>query len=96
MTEWYWKIDAHNLFHFLSLRMDPHAQQEIRDYATAMFELIRPIVPIAAEAFVDYNFESMRLSRLEIESLRSSQPLATENQREIAEWDEKRRKLGLM
>ncbi len=95
MTEWYWKIDLHNLFHFLSLRMDAHAQQEIRDYATAMFELIRPIVPIAAEAFVDYNLQSMRLSLLEIESLRSGQALATENKREIAEWEEKKRNLGL-
>ncbi|CAA9372089.1 MAG: Thymidylate synthase ThyX, partial [uncultured Phycisphaerae bacterium] len=55
-TEWYWKIDLHNLFHFLSLRMDAHAQQEIRDYANAMFELVRPIVPVAAQAFLDYNF----------------------------------------
>ncbi|HMB96482.1 MAG TPA: FAD-dependent thymidylate synthase, partial [Tepidisphaeraceae bacterium] len=47
-TEWYWKCDLHNLFHFLSLRMDEHAQAEIRDYANAMFELIKPIVPIAA------------------------------------------------
>jgi len=47
-TEWYWKCDLHNLFHFLSLRMDAHAQQEIRDYANAMFALIQPIVPIAA------------------------------------------------
>ena len=94
-TEWYWKIDLHNLFHFLSLRMDPHAQQEIRDYATAMFALIQPIVPIAAEAFLDYNFEAMHLTRLEVEAIRSGQPLATENKRENAEWEEKRRKLGL-
>jgi thymidylate synthase (FAD) len=53
-TEWYWKCDLHNIFHFLSLRMDAHAQQEIRDYANAMFALIQPIVPIAAEAFLDY------------------------------------------
>jgi thymidylate synthase (FAD) len=94
-TEWYWKIDLHNLFHFLSLRMDPHAQQEIQDYAWAMFELIRPIVPIAAEAFLDYNFESMRLTRLEIEAIRTGQPLKTENKRETAEWDEKKKQLGL-
>jgi thymidylate synthase (FAD) len=93
-TEWYWKCDLHNLFHFLSLRMDAHAQAEIRDYANAMFELIKPIVPIAAEAFVDYNFESLHLSRLEIDALRSGKPLATENKREIAEWEEKRAKLG--
>jgi len=93
-TEWYWKIDLHNLMHFLSLRMDAHAQQEIRDYATAMFELIKPIVPIAAEAFVDYHLESMHLTRLEIEALKSGGPLASDNKRENAEWDEKKKRLG--
>src|SRR4029077_11802080 len=83
-TEWYWKIDLHNLFHFLSLRMDAHAQQEIRDYATAMFKLIQPIVPIAAEAFADYNFGSMHLTRLEIEAIKSAQPINTTNKREAA------------
>src|SRR5947207_7687713 len=83
-TEWYWKIDLHHLFHFLSLRMDPHAQQEIRDYANAMFELIRPIVPIAAEAFVDYHLESMHLTRLEMEAIRTGQAISTTNKREAA------------
>ena len=94
-TEWYWKIDLHNLFHFLSLRMDAHAQQEIRDYANAMFALIKPIVPIAAQAFIDYNFESMHLTRLEIDAIKSGQPLATQNKRETAEWEEKKKKLGM-
>jgi thymidylate synthase (FAD) len=94
-TEWYWKIDLHNLFHFLSLRMDEHAQQEIRDYANAMFELIRPIVPIAAEAFLDYNLGALHLSRLEVEALRTGQPLKSENKRENAEWEEKKKRLGL-
>ncbi|HEY1684308.1 MAG TPA: FAD-dependent thymidylate synthase [Tepidisphaeraceae bacterium] len=94
-TEWYWKIDLHNLLHFLSLRMDAHAQAEIRDYATACFELIRPIVPIAAEAFMDYQHQSMHLTRLEIEAIRSGKALASENKRENAEWEEKRKKLGL-
>jgi thymidylate synthase (FAD) len=94
-TEWYWKIDLHNLFHFLSLRMDPHAQQEIRDYATAMFKLIQPIVPIAAEAFLDYNAGAMHLTRLEIEAIRSGQPINTTNKREAAEWEEKRKRLGM-
>lgn len=93
-TEWYWKIDLHNLFHFLSLRMDPHAQQEIRDYAYAMFALIQPIVPIACEAFEDYNFGAAHLTRLEIEALRTGRPLKTENKREIAEWEEKRKRMG--
>ena len=94
-TEWYWKIDLHNLFHFLSLRMDPHAQQEIRDYASAMFALIQPIVPIAAEAFLDYNFESMHLTRLEIEAIKTGQPINTTNKREAAEWEEKKKRLGM-
>jgi thymidylate synthase (FAD) len=94
-TEWYWKIDLHNLFHFLSLRMDPHAQQEIRDYANAMFALVQPIVPIAAEAFLDYNFGAMHLTRLEIEAIQSGQPINTQNKREAAEWDEKRKRLGM-
>jgi thymidylate synthase (FAD) len=93
-TEWYWKCDLHNVFHFLSLRMDEHAQIEIRDYANAMFALIQPIVPIAAEAFIDYNFGSMHLSKLEVEALRTGQPIQTENKREIAEWEEKHRKLN--
>jgi thymidylate synthase (FAD) len=92
-TQWYWKCDLHNLLHFLSLRMDQHAQQEIRDYATAMFALIQPIVPIAAEAFVDYQLQAVRLSRLEIDALRSGKPLQSENQREIAEWEQKKRDL---
>src|SRR5215218_1269228 len=94
-TEWYWKIDLHNLFHFLSLRMDEHAQQEIRDYADAMFELVRPIVPIAAEAFLDYNLGAVHLSRLEAEALRTGSALASDNKRENAEWEEKKKRLGL-
>jgi len=92
-TEWYWKIDLHNLFHFLSLRMDPHAQQEIRDYAYPMFALIQPLVPFAAEAFLDYMFEGMRLSRLEIDALRTGGELMTENKREREEWDKKLKRL---
>jgi hypothetical protein len=60
-----------------------------------MFALVQPIVPIAAESFMDYNFGSLHLSRLEINAIKSGQPLATENKREIAEWEEKKKKLGL-
>ena len=94
-TEWYWKCDLHNIFHFLSLRMDEHAQLEIQEYARAMYNLIRPIVPIACEAFEDYRLNSMHLTSLEIEAIRSGKPLATENKRESSEWDEKRARLGL-
>lgn len=94
-TEWYWKCDLHNVLHFLSLRMDAHAQQEIRDYASAMFDLIKPIVPVTCEAFQDYRLDGAHLTRLELEALRTGKPLATDNKREQAEWDAKREKMGL-
>ncbi|HUN65996.1 MAG TPA: FAD-dependent thymidylate synthase [Bacteroidota bacterium] len=64
-TEWYWKIDLHNLFHFLRLRLDSHAQFEIRVYADAMADIVRQIVPCAWEAFEDYQLGSVQFSRLE-------------------------------
>ncbi len=94
-TEWYWKCDLHNLFHFLSLRMDPHAQYEIRVYADAMYELLKPIVPISCEAFEDYRVGSMHLTRLEIDAIKNGAPLATTNKREIAEFEEKCQRLGI-
>ena len=63
--------------------------------ANAMFALIQPIVPVAAEAFLDYRLNAMSLSGLEIEALRIGQPLATKNKRELAEWEEKKKRLGL-
>ena len=60
-----------------------------------MFKLIQPIVPIAAEAFLDYHVDSMHLTRLEIEAIRSGQPLDTTNKRESAEWEEKKKRLGM-
>ena len=68
-TEWYWKIDLHNLFHFLRLRMDAHAQYEIRVYGEAINEIIKTIVPIANEAFEDYNLNGMYLSSQEKSAL---------------------------
>jgi thymidylate synthase (FAD) len=95
-TEWYWKCDLHNTLRFLSLRMDEHAQKEIRAFAFAMHELIRPLAPITVEAFHDYELDAMRLTRLEIEAVRSgSATIASDNKREQAEWEEKRRRLGL-
>lgn len=65
-TEAYWKIDLHNLLHFLALRMDAHAQQEIRDYAAAIGEnIVKPLFPIVWEAFEDYRLGGLFLSRLE-------------------------------
>ena len=95
-TEWYWKCDLHNVLRFLSLRMDPHAQAEIQDYARAMWRLIEPMAPVTMEAFRDYELESIRLTRLEVEALRAGKAeIDTTNKREQAEWDEKRRRLGV-
>ena len=97
-TEWYWKIDLHNLFHFLALRCDSHAQYEIRVFADAMLKLITPIVPVSVEAWNDYHpmRGGVRLSRLELEALRkmllqtqSFVPLESDNKRECAEWRQK-------
>lgn len=62
-TEWYWKIDLHNLFHFLRLRLDSHAQYEIRVYADAIAKIIKQIVPIAYQAFEDYTLNAVRFSK---------------------------------
>jgi len=94
-TQWYWKCDLHNVMHFLSLRMDPHAQQEIQDFANAMYSLIEPICPVAMEAFRDYRLNGLFLSGLEVESLRTGEAIKTDNKREQAEWEAKRTRLGL-
>ena len=66
-TEAYWKIDLHNLLHFLALRMDSHAQLEIRNYATAIGEqIVAPLFPIVWEAFQDYRMQSSFLTGLDV------------------------------
>lgn len=66
-TEAYWKIDLHNLLHFLALRMDSHAQLEIREYsATIGRQIVQPLFPAVWEAFEDYRLQASGLSRLEI------------------------------
>jgi thymidylate synthase (FAD) len=71
-TEAYWKIDLHNLLHFLALRMDSHAQLEIRNYATAIGEnIVRPLFPVVWEAFLDYRMQSISLTRLDCEVIQT-------------------------
>lgn len=71
-TEWYWKIDLHNLLHFLKLRCDSHAQEEIQKYAFAKAGFVKMLNPIAFEAWVDYNFCARSFSRLELVALEES------------------------
>lgn len=61
-TQWYWKVDLHNLFHFLRLRADAHAQYEIRVYAEAIAQAVKDWVPLAFAAFEDYRMGGVTLS----------------------------------
>lgn len=104
-TEWYWKIDLHNLFHFLALRCDSHAQYEIRVFADAMLKLITPIVPVSVEAWNDYHpmRGAQKFSRLELEALakmiwqkQEFVPLDCDNTREQVEWEQKVKALRVL
>lgn len=68
-TEWYWKIDLHNLLHFLTLRVDPHAQWEIRQFANVIAGMVQRVAPLAFEAWVDYHLMAERFSYGEMEIL---------------------------
>lgn len=83
-TEWYWKIDLHNLMHFLKLRIDEHAQYEIRVYAQAMADIVRKIVPITWEAFEDYVLYANNFSKAELQILGKLLKQLPEN----TDWDE--------
>ena len=69
-TEWYWKIDLHNLFHFLRLRIDPHAQKEIQVYGEVMAMMTQKVCPIAYEAFMDYSVNAAYFSGVEMNILK--------------------------
>lgn len=75
-TQWYWKTDLHNLFHFLGLRADSHAQLELRRYAEKILELTRLWCPLATEAFEDYRLHAATLSRQQLEAAREIAALA--------------------
>ncbi|MEO1952404.1 FAD-dependent thymidylate synthase, partial [Thioclava sp.] len=69
-TQWYWKVDLHNLFHFLRLRADSHAQYEIRVYAETMCDIVKDWVPAAYSAFEDYRLGGVNLSGKAVELLK--------------------------
>ena len=70
-TEFFWKIDLHNLFHFLRLRADPHAQKEIQVYAFKILEIVKSWVPIAHQAFMDYRVNSFNLTALDLKEIKN-------------------------
>lgn len=69
MTEFVWKTDLHNLLHFLQLRLDSHAQQEIREYAQVIAGIVADLFPFSWEAFEDYRLKAMTFSRLELHAI---------------------------
>ncbi len=69
-TQWYWKIDLHNLLHFLTLRVDPHAQWEIRQFGEVMAGILQRVAPLSYEAWLDYDVLGRRMSAAELEVVR--------------------------
>lgn len=69
-TQWYWKIDLHNLLHFLKLRVDTHAQWEIQEYGRVMAGMLKRVAPLSYEAWIDYDVCGTRMSRMELDALR--------------------------
>jgi thymidylate synthase (FAD) len=69
-TQWYWKIDLHNLLHFLKLRVDAHAQWEIQEYGRVMAGMLKKLAPHSYEAWIDYDVCGARMSRMELDVLR--------------------------
>ena len=68
-TQWYWKIDLHNLLHFLTLRVDDHAQWEIQEFGRVMAGMLKRVAPMSFEAWIDYQVCGDKLSRMELEAL---------------------------
>jgi len=91
-TQWYWKADLHNLLGFLALRLDRHAQYEIRAYAEAMLQTVRAWVPLSCAAFEDYRLGAFTFSRPMLDVLRRRLAGETVDQKESGlsrrEWDE--------
>src|SRR5450432_2567238 len=69
-TQWYWKIDLHNLLHFLTLRVDPHAQWEIQEFGRVMAGMLKRVAPLSYEAWIDYDVCGGQVSRMELDALR--------------------------
>ena len=70
-TQWYWKIDLHNLLHFLTLRVDAHAQWEIQEFGRVMAGMLKRVAPLSYEAWIDYDVCGAHVSRMELDVLRA-------------------------
>lgn len=94
-TEFYWKINLHNLLHYLELRMEEHAQKEIRDYANAIYRLIQPLVPVTVEAFNDFRVNAITLSGSEIDVIAGKLDITELSSGEQLEFKNKTKRLGI-
>lgn len=79
-TQWYWKVDLHNLLHFLTLRADEHAQWEIRQYANVIVGMVKRLAPLTYQAWIDYEHMSARFSRMEMEVLQELVSVLTQEE----------------
>jgi thymidylate synthase (FAD) len=70
-TQWYWQMDLHNLLHFLALRLDDHAQWEIRVYAQEIFKMVAKVTPIAAAAFEEHKLKGKNFSSKEVDAIKA-------------------------
>lgn len=93
-TEFYWKINLHNLMHYLRLRMDEHAQEEIRAFARAIHDLVEPLAPVTMRAFKDFRLDAVTLTGPEIECIRTGVPIASPGERR--EYEEKMARLKIV
>ena len=91
-TEFYWKIDLHNLMHYLRLRMESGAQEEIRVYANEIFNIVEKLAPISMRAFVDFRVNSLTLSGPEVEAFKNGTKLSSPG--EQREFENKMKLLG--
>jgi thymidylate synthase (FAD) len=98
-TQWYWKVDLHNLLHFLSLRADPHAQYEIRVYADAMLETVKRWMPLVYDAFIQYRMGGVHLSEKALQMVKRMLAGEKVDQKasglSLREWRETMESLGL-
>lgn len=95
MTELYWKIDLHNLLHFLYLRQDTHAQEEIRDVANVLFSIVKDICPVSTQAFLDYRMNSVTFTACELQAIRMKNLSCIPTKREKQEFKNKSKLLDL-
>ena len=99
-TEFYWKINLHNLMHYLQLRMESGAQQEIRDYANAIYRLVEPLAPLTMKAFMDFRVNTIQLTGPEISKITdgklSEEELSDMSPGERREFIQKLKKLNIL